>query len=355
MKGVFMRKLTGIILIVIFIITACGKKQKIEKLGDIEIHRKVKFSQKMIPMSLLKIGKNYVAYDGYNDQIALFDKSGNIFFTYKKYGKGPGEYVKEEDLFLLGEVNNKLYVLAYAQNKVLIFDIINNSKLEFIDELRIDSGNVIVGGISPEKKMILNVINNEYLFHLYSLDGDYEMGLIKRKQIDLEQLSAEEMKKYLVKNIFIPTFKGRNMILIGAFNKHIKFYVKNDNDNRYKLIKDVIIHQYKEKSYNSETNQNKNDRRVVLSNIGLAGQGILENNYYLAISPENEAVSYINKYKFDGTLIGAYEIENKTTERINNLFIFNKDEILYTKQLRNNKNEEYKQELDYFYISKITG
>ncbi|HMA69790.1 MAG TPA: hypothetical protein VKN74_07940, partial [Candidatus Mcinerneyibacterium sp.] len=217
------------------------------------------------------------------------------------------------------------------------------------------SGNVIVGGISPEKKMILNVINNEYLFHLYSLDGDYEMGLIKRKQIDLEQLSAEEMKKYLVKNIFIPTFKGRNMILIGAFNKHIKFYVKNDNDKRYKLIKDVIIHQYKEKSYNSETNQNKNDRRVVLSNIGLAGQGILENNYYLAISPENEAVSYINKYKFDGTLIGAYEIENKTTERINNLFIFNKDEILYTKQLRNNKNEEYKQELDYFYISKITG
>jgi len=202
-----MRKLTGIILIVIFIITACGKKQKIEKLGDIEIHRKVKFSQKMIPMSLLKIGKNYVAYDGYNDQIALFDKSGNIFFTYKKYGKGPGEYVKEEDLFLLGEVNNKLYVLAYAQNKVLIFDIINNSKLEFIDELRIDSGNVIVGGISPEKKMILNVINNEYLFHLYSLDGDYEMGLIKRKQIDLKQLSSEVMKKYLVKNIFDKIFQ----------------------------------------------------------------------------------------------------------------------------------------------------
>ncbi|TYB31569.1 MAG: hypothetical protein FXF47_02955 [Candidatus Mcinerneyibacterium aminivorans] len=341
-------------IIVIFVFTAllagCSGKNT-NRLGRLEVIKKVEFEEPLTPMSTVKSGNNYIAFDAVQRRIVIFNKNGQILYSYEKHGKGPGEYLREEDLFLLGIYENKLYVLEYARNRVLIFNIENNSKLEYYDEFSINDGQIITGGISPDGKLYLNEMIGEKLFRKYDRDGNFINGLIDKEKTNLDRLSAEEIKQHYVDNIFIPHFSENGFVLTGIFNKHIKFYKKSGEDTE--LLEDTIIKQYQEKGYNSKTQQSKNQREVYLENIGIAGSGILKGSYYMGLAPSNEKNSLLNKYNLKGDYIGSYLIESDINMKIENLFLFDNDEIIFTKTKRENRDDSFKRETDYFFIAKL--
>ncbi len=345
-----MVKKIGIFFILVSVLFSCSNNENIT-LGKVEIVKKVKFEQPIIPMSTVINSGNYIAFDALKRRLVMFNKEGKIIDSYEKHGKGPGEFLREEDLFLMGVHNDKLYVLEYAQNRVVIFNISSNENFKYMDEFVVNNGRVITGGISSNGRIYLNEMIGDNLFKIYNETGKQKNEIIRRNQVDLNQLSAKEMKKYFIENIYIPHFDENNIVLTGVFNKHIKFYKKNKET--VDLLKDTIIHQYKEKGYNSKTQQSSNNREIFLENIGVAGSNIMDSSYYLAISPENESKSLLNKYSLNGKFEGNYLIEDDENLKIENFFIFDDDDIIFTEAARKNANDDYKRNSNYFYIAKL--
>ena len=221
-----MVKKIGIFFILVSVLFSCSNNENIT-LGKVEIVKKVKFEQPIIPMSTVINSGNYIAFDALKRRLVMFNKEGKIIDSYEKHGKGPGEFLREEDLFLMGVHNDKLYVLEYAQNRVVIFNISSNENFKYMDEFVVNNGRVITGGISSNGRIYLNEMIGDNLFKIYNETGKQKNEIIRRNQVDLNQLSAKEMKKYFIENIYIPHFDENNIVLTGVFNKHIKFYKKN--------------------------------------------------------------------------------------------------------------------------------
>ena len=338
-----------IIVSIIFLTSGC-KKEKKYNLGKIKIVQKVELEEPIIPSTLIKSGENYFAYNAHSRELILFNNKGNIIDRYNNEGKGPGEYLSSQDLFIIGEYNNKYYVVANAQNKIMIFNLQNN-KIIFDDEIRINEGNIAVAGINKNGYLYINFLSGKYLFHIYNLNGNLSKKIIKKENIDMEQLNAEELKKYIISNIYIPNFTKNKMVLIGVYNKNIKFY-ETDNNN-VNLIKSIKIKDFKDKSYKSKTNQNKKERRVYIANVGLVGSKILKNKLFIGVSPKNKIYSYLHQYDLSETYYGSYIIEKKLNQKIAGFFQFDNGNILITKKIRKDKDSKYKFDRTNLYFATI--
>jgi len=339
-----------IIISIVLTFLSCTKEKNIN-LGKIKIEEEIVLNEPIIPSTLMKTKNNFLAYNAHSRELIIFNESGKILDRYNNEGKGPGEYLPSQDLFIIGEYNNKYYVGANAQNKIMIFNLINDNKIVFYDEIRINDGNIAVAGISNNGYLYINFLSGKYLFQIYDSDGTLIKKILKKENIDMDQLDAKELKKYIISNIYIPHFTKNKMIIIGAYNKNVKFYeAKNHN---FELIKSIKIKDFKEKSYKSKTNQNKKERKVYIANVGLVGANILNNKLFVGVSPKYQITSYIHSYNLSGKYIGSYLIENEINEKIAGLFQFATSKFLITKKRREDKNSKFKFERSKIYFGNL--
>src|SRR6056297_1161370 len=152
-----------IIIFILFTFFGCAKEKNIN-LGKIEIEKEIVLNEPIIPSTLMKTENNFLAYNAHSRELIIFNESGKILDRYNNEGKGPGEYLPSQDLFIIGEYNNKYYVGANAQNKIMIFNLINDNKIVFYDEIRINDGNIAVAGISNNGYLYINFCQENIYF-----------------------------------------------------------------------------------------------------------------------------------------------------------------------------------------------
>jgi len=157
-----------------------------------------------------------------------------------------------------------------------------------------------------------------------------------------------------VNNLFLPVINEEKLILVGVFNKKLKFCsIKND---KLKIQKDTIIEHFKDEAFNYETKSSSDRRSMTINNIGYAGANIIRDKFVIAISQPKADGSYLHRYNLDGKYIDSILIENNPDEKIENIFGFKNGNFYFVKSVRNKTEENkynYKPESNYLYRAKL--
>src|SRR6056297_1040536 len=338
----------GLIIIFMF---SCTKKEDIKKIGEMKVLNKTKMEKENDYISLLEIGDNFLGFGMNNKMINIFNKEGEIIFTYKKIGKGPGEYTDNNNLQILGKLNNKLYTLCGDLQKIMIFDIIDNKKLEYIDEYYMNDGQVGNGNIRNGKIYLSTLIADKQVLEYNSI-CELSNSYISKEKKSFRNMNANEIKKFLVNSVYIPYFRGDRIILLGVLNNRLKIYERKDK--KYSLISDKKIVLLNKDMYKSETRENKNRKSISIQTKGYIGSKVKNDRILIAFCPEGSKKSYVVSYDYEGNYLGSYILEDSEEYNIGFCyFVENSNEFYFVKSYKKDDNDNFEEDNSILYRAKL--
>jgi hypothetical protein len=211
-----------------------------------------------------------IVLDKFNNSIFIFDYFGNYLSKINKQGKGPGEYIKIDNLSIT-EHNNSLYfnVIDRSQKKVLIYNI----KGENVSEIQLDgwpSDYLKLGGT--------DYISN--YSHIETRSDIYYLDLMN---------SNKKVKGFFPYYGYVKNMQEIEQRFIKLGNSS-NFYYRNFLDNKlYSIIDDTLKLSYE----------------IDLGPMTYPSEKILKHNDYDAYK------KFTNENKFIGPILNIY-ITNST-------------------------------------------
>ncbi len=343
------KKFVLIIISILIIITGCNKSQINEK-GNFKQMEKINLKKPMSIMSLVFTDDKMAAFNQKDQTIYLLDFKGNIVDSYKKIGRGPGEYTSIRGVNLIG-YSRYLYVIDGMTNKIMKFDA--KSELKFVDEYYLKVSQVSpMGFVDNEENIYLSTMISDHVLLKINSDGKIVNKYIQKDKKDFNNMSAEGIKNYLVSNLYYPIISKNKMVLTGFLSKKLKFY-KWEN-NRFKLIKETDIKGLNEDGYKSETKEGKNRRQVSIQGIGYIGSWIYQDKYLVGISKQNGSETFINCFDLKGNFLYNILLENDINKKYENMFYNEKNSYFYYQlSTRKTKEDDYNLDDRNIYIGKI--
>lgn len=338
----------GLIMIILF---SCSKKDEIKTIGTMKVLDKIKMQKENDFISLYEIGDNFVGFGMNNKSINIFNREGKILFTYKKIGKGPGEYTDNNNLQILGKLNDKLYTLCGDLQKVIVFDIVENKKLEYMDEYYMNDGQVGNGNIRNGKIYLSTLIADNQVLE-YNSECDLLNSYITKEKKSFRNMNANEIKKFLVNSVYIPYFRENKIILLGVLNNRLKIYERKDK--KFSLISDKKIVLLNKEMYKSETHESRNRKSISIKTKGYIGSKVKDDRILIAFCPEGSKNSYAVSYDFGGNYLGSYILED--SEEYNIGFCYfreNSNDFYFVKSYKKDGNDNYEEDNSTLYRAKL--
>ncbi|NDV58498.1 6-bladed beta-propeller [Bacteroides sp. 519] len=110
----------------------------------IEVLRLDDREEALIGRGRISISDNYILISNQKQTpFKLFDKKGKFITNIGVYGQGPNEYLNTYDE-QLDEKNNRIYILPWQSNKLLVFDLEGNALPPIPLALRVPKGKFVV-------------------------------------------------------------------------------------------------------------------------------------------------------------------------------------------------------------------
>ena len=162
------KKIVLIFLMFLFVYAGCNKS-KINEAGNFKEIGKIKLEKPMSIMSLVFTEDKIAAFNQNDQTIYLLDFEGNIVDSYKKIGRGPGEYTSIRGLNLIG-YSRYLYVIDGMTNKIMKFKAKN--RLKFVDEYYLKVSQVSpMGFVDNEENIYLSTMISDHVLLKINSDG----------------------------------------------------------------------------------------------------------------------------------------------------------------------------------------
>ncbi|TYB31671.1 MAG: 6-bladed beta-propeller [Candidatus Mcinerneyibacterium aminivorans] len=343
------RKLMLTFIVILFLFAGCQKAEEKEA-GSFEELDKIKLEKPMSITSMVFANNKIVAFNQGDKTIYLLDLKGNVIDKYKKIGKGPGEFTTTRGVNLLG-YSRYLYVIDGMTNKIMKFNL--DKKIDFVDEYYIEVSQVSpVGFVDSKENIYLATMISDHVILKVNSNGEIINKFLKKEKESFENMNANQIRDYLVSNLYYPIIQENTMVLTGFLSKKLKFY-KKQNDN-FKLLKETEMQGLKGNVYKSETRESSNKRSVSIEGIGYIGSWIHRDKYLVGVSKHDFSESFVNCFNLNGKFIGNIELERDINKKYESMF-FNKkqDRFFYQVSRRKNEKEDYELDTDYLYIGKL--
>ena len=200
----------------------------------------------------------------------------------------------------------------------------------------------------------MNSFMGENLIYKFNSNFELEDKFFTKEKKDMSKMSSEQMKDYLVNNLFLPVIDKNRIILVGVFNKKLKFC--SVKDGKLNLQKDTIIEHFKDEAFNYEAKTSSERKSLTINNIGFAGANIVDDKFVIAISQPKADDSYLHRYDLDGNYLDSILIEKNPAEKIRNMFGFDNNNFYFIKSVKDKKKSEknsFKTESNYLYRAKL--
>jgi len=325
----------GFVLSLVFLVLlSCSSKRKIKEIGKVHVIKKIKFNKQYNFEILENYSNNIIGYSKKEDALIVLDENGNNLSYYQRIGKGPGEFMTNSPLRVFGKNKNKLYTYCKQLHKIIIFQIKKNKSINFFEEYNLKRAKLLYGTIQNDK-LYTTAIFSEKILYEYDLNLNFIDSFIKRDNKLAKNMSAEQIRKYLIQSTWVVHVKNDKVVLINKMNNEFRIYEEKKHKFLLKVSKNLCSD--KPKSYKSKSFQNREKKKVIVQSSGYLNSKISGDKVFIAYSPEDLFISYIDVYNLSGDYLGRYIIENSKRFSIKSCYFTSNQKMYFVRKYENNK------------------
>ncbi len=320
------------IVISIAVTFGCGESKKIMTRGRVVETKKIQLEKPAMISSFTEGDGYFVFVDRKTSEVCALDGEGKIFWTYKKEGKGPGEF--SQSVQIAGINNNTLYVYDGMLKKIMSFAFDDRKKaFTFVDEVILDNGNINTVYMLKDGTMCVSLMMaKSELIHV-NADGSFIQEIIPGKQIDMTKMSGEEIREYFSNLSFVRYFDGEKVILAKFMTGNVVFGTFKNNTY---TISATVVPKFalKEEKADIKTSSTNDSRSISVKGKGFLISQVHNGEMYLmAPEQEGEEKKMMECYDLNGVLKGVYVFPHKKNELPMNIYIASNGKVWFQKNI----------------------
>ena len=160
-------------------------------------------------------------------------------------------------------------------------------------------------------------------------------SFIKRDNKFAKNMSAEQIRKYLIQSTWVVHVKNDKVVLINKMNNEFRIYEEKKHKFLLKVSKNLSSD--KPEFYKSKSFQNREKKKVIVQSSGYLNSKISGDKVFIAYSPEDLFISYIDVYNLSGDYLGRYIIENSKRFSIKSCYFTSNQKMYFVRKYENNK------------------
>ena len=189
-------------------------------------------------------------------------------------------------MFMLGKIRDRLYIADNILNKMIVLEIIEDSKLEYVDEFYLDKGSIISGTVTPGGKLVLTYMGTEEKVMIYDIDGNKVAGMLPDTIPAFNKMNRSEIMEYVSENIMFP-IAGKDSLMLFYFASRKLLFTGMSKDTE-SISKKMDFPVTEGHHVDKRGSGDRESMSVSLSIKGTYAGFARKGEYWLSLVPEKE-------------------------------------------------------------------